>query len=144
MKAEIVTSFERDNRHFVLLEVEQEQPSIVKDGRFETMVTTPISIRCPEIDDFKIKAWIKNEEVNFEISYHEDHYRLKFREGSCVDFNNLELFQEDIQAGVFITVYLTNLFACAKNGFLDYKIQLLARCKNADHRIGNIKDTIKL
>lgn len=55
MKAEIITSFDRDNKHYILLEVEQEQHVIVKNGFFDITVTGPISVRCPEIDDFKLK-----------------------------------------------------------------------------------------
>ena len=144
MKAEIVTSYERDKKHYLLLEVEQEQYSTIKNGYFEADATIHYSIKCPVVDDFKIKAWVKNDFVNFEIYYHEEHYKLKFQEGSCSDFENLELFKEDMQPGVTITVYLTNLFVCAKNGALDFRMSLWAKCRNADHKIGIIKDSIKL
>lgn len=144
MKAEIITSFERDKKHYLLLEVEQEKRATVENGYFETTVTTPVSIRCPEIEDFKFKAWAKNDYVTLEVSCHDDQYKLKFKENSCADFEELELFNLDLHKGVPIVVYLKDLFICTKNGLLDFRITLWAKCRNADHKIGTITDSIKL
>lgn len=144
MSTEILTSFEKDNKQYALLEIKQDEYAVVKNNYFETYAKVPFSIRCPEIDEFKIKAWLINDCVNFAVYYHDDNYKLKFNESAFVDYSNLELFKEDIQAGITITIYLTNLFICVKNGIIDYKIQLMAKCRNAEHLIGSLKDTIKL
>lgn len=82
--------------------------------------------------------------MTLEIGYRDEQYKLKFQKDSCADFENLDLFNLDIHPGVAIIIYLKDLFICGKNGMVDFKIQLWARCRNADCHIGNIKDTIKL
>ena len=53
MKAEIVTSFERDKKQYLLLEIEQEQRVSVEDGFFKGEIVGLTYIRIPKIEDFK-------------------------------------------------------------------------------------------
>ncbi|MEY8352631.1 hypothetical protein AALB39_04650 [Lachnospiraceae bacterium 54-53] len=142
MRAEIISSFERDKRHYILLEMEQERHVAVKDDYFITTITSSISKRCPRLEDFTFKCWIKNNEVCFSIVYFDEKYNLKFPVNTCADFNDLDLFE--LSEEVSLTIFLKDMFAVSKNTSINYKLQLWARCGDAKCKIGDIADFVEL
>lgn len=141
VKNEIVISFDRNDKHYILLEVAPHIEVKYDDIYFDIEKNNFSSTRIPQMEDFRFDAHIKNQTVYFNIIYksYRDHIELDLN--SCKSFRDLPLFlpEKDME----YTIYLKDIFICAKNGTLDYSLQLNVKCGDIDLKIGDTVNSIK-
>ncbi len=144
-KNEIVTSFDRDGKHYILLEVAPYSEVKVMDDMFDVEKISSSSLtRIPTMGDFKIdiNVNVKKEEVYFNITFKHLRECLKFDLNSRTSYRDLPIFFADKDDFEY-NIYLKDFFVSARNGFIDYSLQLYAKCGDIDLMIGDTVDTFK-
>jgi hypothetical protein len=145
VKNEIVTSFDRDGKHYILLEVAPYSEVKNMDDRWFDIDKISSSLtRIPTIEDFKfdINVNVKKEEVYFNIIFKHLRDCLKFDLNSRTSYRDLTIFFAD-KDELDYSIYLKDMFITARNGVIDYSLQLYAKCGDIDLKIGDTVDTIK-
>lgn len=144
-KNEIVTSFDRDGKHYILLEVAPYSEVNVMGDMFDIEKISSTSLtRIPTMDDFKFDINVneKKEEVYFNIIYKHLRECLKFVLNSRTSYRDLPIFFADKDDYEY-NIYLKDFFISARNGIIDYSLQLYVKCGDIDLMIGDTVDTFK-
>lgn len=145
VKNEIVTSFDRDGKHYILLEVAPySEVKVMEDRWFDIDKISSSLTRIPTLDDFKfdINVDVKKELVYFNIIFKHLRECLKFELNSRTSYRDVTIFiagKDELD----YSIYLKDMFITARNGVIDYSLQLYAKCGDMDLKIGDTVDTLK-
>ncbi|WP_313069719.1 hypothetical protein [Lacrimispora sp.] len=145
VKNEIVTSFDRHGKHYILIEVDPyAEVKIMEDRWFDIDKISSSLTRIPTIDDFKfdINVNAKKEIVYFNIIFKHLRDCLKFELNSRTSYRDVTIFiaeKDDLD----YSIYLKDMFISARNGIIDYSLQLYVKCGDIDLKIGDTVDTLK-
>jgi hypothetical protein len=142
VKNEIVTSFDRHGKHYIIIEVDPyAEVKIMEDRWFDIDKVISSATRIPEMEEFKFDIHVKEEIVHFNISFRSRRDSIEFGLNSCKSYRDLQLFYDE--KDLEYTIYLKDAFICAKNGVIDYTLQLNVKCGDIDLKIGDTVDSIK-
>lgn len=149
MNTELVSSFERNGKTYVILEFD----GVTSDTELRRLgipriPRLPQKIKWPDINDFQAQVEIKNDKVRIAIKYKgEEKFVQEYDFDSCQHLPDVDIFTYKV--AIFdVTVYLRYIYVCAhideEEKYVEYSFEIWARASVGKTKIGEYKDKINL